>query len=131
MALTSFLSLSPSLSLFVADKVCDSESIVETVDDDPSLWEEDVSMTTVWTTSTRTVQSEKEIRYFVDASIQSYCIEWAAVLGILLQDSTVFIHMQQLLEDEERIEGVVFPSGIDSRIMTGVSSLSEWAANNW
>ncbi|XP_019849671.1 PREDICTED: RAB6A-GEF complex partner protein 1-like isoform X2 [Amphimedon queenslandica] len=113
-----------------SDKVCDSESIVETVDDDPSLWEEDVSLTTVWTTSTRTVQSEREIRYFVDASIQSYCIEWAAVLGILLQDSTVFIHMQQLLEDEERIEGVVFPSGIDSRIMTGVSSLSEWAASN-
>ena len=119
------------LPLTVADRLCDSESIVETVDDDPSIWEEDVSMTTVWTTSTRTVQSEREIRYFVDASIQSYCIEWAAILGILLQDSTVFIHMQQLLDDEERIDGIVFPSGIDNRIMSGVSSLSEWAANNW
>lgn len=115
----------------LAEHLCDSESVLETVDDDPSLWEEDVSMTTVWTTSTRTVQSEREIRYFVDASIQSYCIEWAAMLGILLQDSTVFIHVQQLLDDEERIDGVVFPPGIDNRILTGVTSLSEWATINW
>lgn len=102
---------------------------METIDDDPSLWEEDISMTTVWTTSTRTVQSEQEIRYFVDASIQSLCLEWTVMLGVLLQDSAIFIHVNQLLDSLE--SHIVLPLDIDGKILAGITSLNEWAARNW
>lgn len=100
---------------------------METIDESTTIWEDDVSM---WTSSTRTVQSEQEIRYFVDASIKSYCLEWIVILGILLQDPTIFIHIgQQLSELDDPT--VTFPAGIEKRIFEGVSSLNEWALNNW
>ena len=116
------------LILFLAEHICDSESLVETFGDS-SLWEDDVAMSMAWTSSSRTVQSEQEIRYFVDASIKSLCLEWVVILGILLQDPTIFIHISQQLTEIDST--VTFPLGIEKRIFDGVASLNEWASIHW
>ena len=117
-----------TLSL-LADRLYGSDSLVEIVDDS-SLWEgEDITMATGWTTPSKTVQSELEIRYFINASVSSYCLEWVVILGVLLQDLSIFMHVQQQLNYLD--SQITFPDDIDTRLLDGINSLSEWAAINW
>lgn len=116
-----------TLSL-LADRLYGSDSLVEIVDDS-SLWEEDITMTTGWITPSKTVQSELEIRYFINASVTSYCLEWVVILGVLLQDLSIFMHVQQQLNYLD--SQTTFPDDIDTRLLNGINSLSEWAAINW
>ena len=107
----------------------DTESIVETIDD-TYMWEGDnnVAMTTVWTMPTKSIQAEREMRYFVNITSSTLCLEWSVILGILLQDLTIFIDLSNQLNNIN--PQIVFPEGMGTWLLEGVASLGEWAAKN-
>ena len=101
----------------------DSESVTETMD---TSWEGDLDASR-WTTS-RAMQSEREIRYFVDLTRRAMCIEWNVLLGILLQDQQVFGDTLEQLK--EIAPQVILPDDIGAWLLEGVASLSQWATKN-
>lgn len=107
----------------------DTESLVETIDD-TYMWEGDnnVSMTTVWTVPTKSIQAEREMRYFVNITNSTFCLEWSVILGILLQDITIFIDLSNQLNNIN--PQIVLPEGMGTWLLEGVASLGEWAAKN-
>lgn len=103
----------------------DNESFVESLDQ----WDTDPT-NSEWLTPTRALQSENEIRYFVELTRQSMCLEWNILLGVLLQDVTVF---SDTLTELKKISphNVKLPNNIWVWLLEGINSLSEWASKGW
>ena len=100
----------------------DSGSAVESLD----VWEGSPEGSE-WALPTKTIQSEAEIKYFIELTRQSMCLEWNMLLGILLQDVKVFNDTLEQLKDANPRQ-VTLPDNIWVWLLEGFNSLSEWAS---
>ncbi len=100
----------------------DSDSVADTLDS----WEHDQD-NSEWTTPNRAMQFEHELRFLADLTRRAICLEWNMLLGVLLQDVTVFTDTIDYLKGLDTRE-VTLPDSIWVWLLEGITSLSEWAA---
>ena len=119
------LSTCTCISLVSGDRLLqqdDNEVTVEMLE----TWENG-SDNSHWMTPTNAIQSENEIKYFVELSRRSFCLEWNMLLGILLQDVKVFTDTLEQLK-EITPNNVTLPDKMWLWLLEGINSLSDWAS---
>ncbi len=73
------------------------------------------------------IQSENEIKYFVELTRRAMCLEWNMLLGILLQDVNVFSDTLEQLK-EITPSDVTLPDKMWVWLLEGINTLSDWAS---
>ncbi len=90
-------------------------------------WENGSAENSPWFTPTKAIQSENEIKYFVELTRHAMCLEWNMLLGILLQDVNVFSDTLEQLK-EITPSDVTLPDKMWVWLLEGINTLSDWAS---
>ena len=67
-------------------------------------------------------------RYFIGIALESGCLEWALVLGVLLLDSGVVTSTLECMESGGTREGIV---DLVFKTASGIEQLLVWANSDW